>query len=116
MVSVVDINHLTIRAENFRKSKRFYDRLLGFLGFEREWEFDHTVGWNNGKTMFWIGGADAKGKKHKHRAGNIDFRHFRDVGGVVPVGTRRNVWSYRKTFSSPTHGHSTNLGHFAIKP
>jgi len=76
MAHVVGIDHLAIRVGNFRKSKRFYNRLLGFLGFELEWEFDHTVGWNNGKTMFWIGEADAKGKKQKHRIGSIGFHHY----------------------------------------
>jgi catechol 2,3-dioxygenase-like lactoylglutathione lyase family enzyme len=76
MARVVGIDHLTIRVGDIKASRRFYDRLLGFLGFDREWEFDHTVGWNNGATMFWIGEADAKGKKHKHRAGNIGFHHY----------------------------------------
>jgi len=76
MAHVVGIDHLTIRVGNFEKSKRFYGQLLGFLGFKLEWEFDHVAGWNNGITMFWIGEADAEGKKHKHRIGNIGFHHY----------------------------------------
>jgi hypothetical protein len=68
------------------KSKRFYDRRLGFFGFKLEWEFDHTVGWNNGKTMFWIGEGDARGKKYKYRAGNIGFHHY-----AFGLSTRRAV-------------------------
>ena len=86
MASVVGIDHLTIRVGNFRKSKRFYNRLLGFLGFELEWEFDHVAGWNNGKTMYWIAEADAKGKKHKHRIGNIGFHHY-----AFELGKRKDV-------------------------
>lgn len=76
MARVVGIDHLTIRVENFERSKKFYDKLLKFLGFELEWEFDHVAGWNNGKAMFWIGEADAEGKKHKHRIGNIGFHRY----------------------------------------
>ncbi|HUY68394.1 MAG TPA: VOC family protein [Alphaproteobacteria bacterium] len=86
MARVVGIDHLTIRVGNFAKSKRFYDRLLGFLGFELEWEFDHVAGWNNGKTMFWIGEADAEGKRHKHRIGNIGFHHY-----AFELGKRADV-------------------------
>ena len=86
MASVVGIDHLTIRVGNFRKSKRFYNRLLGFLGFELEWEFDHVAGWNNGKTMYWIAEADAEGKKHRHRIGNIGFHHY-----AFELGKRKDV-------------------------
>jgi len=44
MVSVVGIDHLAIRVSDLARSRRFYDHLLGFLGFEREWEFGEVVG------------------------------------------------------------------------
>jgi hypothetical protein len=34
------------------------------------------VGWSNGKTLFWIAAANAKGKKHKYRKGDIGFHHY----------------------------------------
>src|SRR5579863_3468069 len=76
MARVVGIDHLVIRVGDFERSTRFYDRLLGFLGFEKEWDLGRIVGWNNGRTMFWIGEADAEGKRHKHRAGNIGYHHY----------------------------------------
>jgi catechol 2,3-dioxygenase-like lactoylglutathione lyase family enzyme len=54
MARVVGIDHLAIRVSDFDVSRRFYDRLLHFLGFVREWEFERTVGWNNGVTMLWF--------------------------------------------------------------
>ena len=36
MARVVGIDHLAIRVSDFETSRRFYDRLLGFLGFVRE--------------------------------------------------------------------------------
>ncbi len=66
MAQVSGIDHWVIRIEDLEKSKRFYDNILGFMGFELEWEFDLIVGWNNGKTT-WTGEADEEGKKHPPR-------------------------------------------------
>jgi len=52
---VVGIDHLVLRVGDFARSKRFYDAVLGFLGFALKYEFDKTAGWSNGKTLFWIG-------------------------------------------------------------
>ena len=76
MVQVIGIDHLVIRVGDLERSKRFYDNLLGFMGFELEWEFDSIVGWNNGETMFWIGEADAEGKRRPHRRGDIGYHHY----------------------------------------
>src|SRR5215469_10412929 len=76
MARVVGIDHLAIRVSDFEASRRFYDRLLHFLGFVREWEFDRVVGWNNGVTMFWITEADAEGRKGPHRTGDIGYHHY----------------------------------------
>jgi len=76
MPKVVGIDHLAIRVSDFEVSRRFYDRLLGFLGFVREWEFDRTVGWNNGVTMIWITEADAEGRERPHHTGDVGYHHY----------------------------------------
>lgn len=76
MVRVVGIDHLVIRVSDFEKSKAFYGRLFGFLGFEVLGDYGDAIGWTNGKTRFWIGEADAEGKKHKYRIGDIGFHHY----------------------------------------
>ncbi|MGH7044091.1 MAG: VOC family protein [Acetobacteraceae bacterium] len=76
MVRVVGIDHLVIRVSDFAVSKTFYGRLFEFLGFELSDEYDDAIGWTNGRTRFWIGPADAAGRKHKHRAGDIGFHHY----------------------------------------
>lgn len=76
MVRVLGIDHLAIRVSDLERSRAFYDRLLGFMGFELEWEFDRTLGWDNGRTMYWITEADAKGRKHRHRTGDVGFHHY----------------------------------------
>jgi len=76
MPRVVGIDHLVISVGDFKRSKAFYGKLLGFLGFKLESSYPDMAGWSNGKTLFWIAAADAKGKKHKHRKGDIGFHHY----------------------------------------
>lgn len=76
MVRVVGIDHLAIRVSDLARSRQFYDRLLTFMGFVREWEFGEVVGWNNWQTMFWITQADAEGLKHPYREGGIGYHHY----------------------------------------
>jgi len=73
---VVGIDHLVIRVGDYEKSKAFYGRLFAFLGFDVSEEYEDAIGWTNGNTRFWIGPADAKGQKHKHRIGNVGFHHY----------------------------------------
>ncbi len=76
MVRVVGIDHLAIRVSDLARSKAFYDRILGFMGFVREWEFGEVVGWNNWETMFWITQADEEGLRHPHHQGGIGYHHY----------------------------------------
>jgi catechol 2,3-dioxygenase-like lactoylglutathione lyase family enzyme len=76
MVRVVGIDHISLRVSDFEKSKAFYGKLMAFLGFKVLDEYPDAMGWTNGKTRLWIGAADAEGKKHKHRIGNIGFHHY----------------------------------------
>ena len=71
---------------DFERSKRFYKKVLGFLGFKLKYEYGGAAGWSNGKTLFWIGEADAEGKKHPHRIGNIGFHHY-----AFELGKRKDV-------------------------
>ncbi len=76
MVRVVGIDHISIRVSDYRVSKAFYGRLFEFLGFEVSDEYEDAIGWTNGRTRFWIGPADAEGRKHKHRIGDIGLHHY----------------------------------------
>jgi catechol 2,3-dioxygenase-like lactoylglutathione lyase family enzyme len=73
---VVGIDHLVIRVGDLERSKAFYGRLLGFLGFEVLDEYADSIGWTNGRTRLWIGAADAEGRRRKHRIGDIGFHHY----------------------------------------
>jgi catechol 2,3-dioxygenase-like lactoylglutathione lyase family enzyme len=76
MPRVAGIDHLVVSVGNFARSRAFYDKVLGFLGFKRKYTFADTAGWSNRKTLFWITAADARGKKHKYRKGDIGFHHY----------------------------------------
>jgi catechol 2,3-dioxygenase-like lactoylglutathione lyase family enzyme len=73
---VVGIDHIAVRVSDFARSKTFYAALFEFLGFEVLDEYDDAIGWTNGKTRYWIGAADAAGKKHKYRIGNVGLHHY----------------------------------------
>ena len=76
MARVVNIDHISVRVSDFAKSKAFYAQLFAFLGFKVLDEYDDAIGWTNGKTRYWIGAADAQGKKHKHRLGDVGLHHY----------------------------------------
>ena len=86
MSRVVGVDHLVIRVSDYARSKQFYDRLFRFLGFEVSDEYDDAIGWTNGKTRFWIGPADARGRKHKHRIGDVGLHHY-----AFELRSRRDV-------------------------
>ena len=76
MPRVVGIDHLVLSVGDFARSKEFYRKLLGFLGFKLKHEYADMAGWSNGKTLFWIAAADAQGRKRKYRKGDIGFHHY----------------------------------------
>lgn len=76
MPEVLGVDHVVIRVGDYGRSKAFYGRLFAFLGFKVLGEYENAIGWTNGKTRFWIGPADAEGKKHKYRIGDIGWHHY----------------------------------------
>ena len=76
MPKIVGIEHIVLHVGDLDRSKKFYDAVLGHLGFKLEWEFDRVVGWDNGETMVWIRETDARGKKRKFRLGDIGIHHY----------------------------------------
>jgi catechol 2,3-dioxygenase-like lactoylglutathione lyase family enzyme len=76
MPRVVGIDHLVLSVGDFARSKAFYNKLLGFLGFKPKYEYEDMAGWSNRKTLFWIAAADDEGKRHKYRKGDIGFHHY----------------------------------------
>jgi catechol 2,3-dioxygenase-like lactoylglutathione lyase family enzyme len=117
MARVIGIDHLVIRVGNYARSRRFYDAVLGFLGFKRKVEYGKHAGWSNGKTLFWIGEADAEGKKHKHRAANIGFHHYafelarrQDVDDLYAVLQKHDVTVVDPPAEYPDYG----KGYYAV--
>jgi catechol 2,3-dioxygenase-like lactoylglutathione lyase family enzyme len=76
MARFVGIDHISIRVSNFAKSKAFYSGLFAFLGLEIMDAYADSMGWSNGKTRYWIGQADAKGRKYKPRVGDVGLHHY----------------------------------------
>lgn len=70
---VVGIDHISIRVSDYQKSKAFYAKLFGFLGFEISDEYPGTIGWTNGRTRYWIAGAE--GRK-SYNIGDVGLHHY----------------------------------------
>jgi len=75
MVTVVGIDHLSLRVSDFAASRAFYDKLMPFLGFEVLHDYEDTRGWTNGKTRLIITQAEP-GRNHAHRTGDVGFHHY----------------------------------------
>jgi catechol 2,3-dioxygenase-like lactoylglutathione lyase family enzyme len=76
MARVVGIDHLVLSVGDLTRSKDFYGKVLGFLGFRLKYDYEDMAGWSNRKTLFWISQADARGRKYKYRKGDIGFHHY----------------------------------------
>jgi catechol 2,3-dioxygenase-like lactoylglutathione lyase family enzyme len=70
---VVGIDHISIRVSDYDKSKAFYGKLFDFLGFGISDEYPGTIGWTNGKTRYWIAGAEGR---QKYRIGGVGLHHY----------------------------------------
>jgi catechol 2,3-dioxygenase-like lactoylglutathione lyase family enzyme len=75
MPRIVGIDHLVLSVSDFRRSKAFYDKVLGFLGFKRKYDYADMAGWSNGKTLFWIAAASPV-RKQRYRKGDVGFHHY----------------------------------------
>lgn len=87
MPRVVSVDHLSITVSDFRASKKFYGRLLKFLGFKVLDEYPDAMGWTNGITRLWIMKPDGSvAKPRKYRFGDIGFHHY-----AFRLGSRKQV-------------------------
>jgi catechol 2,3-dioxygenase-like lactoylglutathione lyase family enzyme len=49
------IDHVGINCTDFGKSQRFYDQVLGVLGYSRQLDVGEAIGYGrDGKPVFWI--------------------------------------------------------------
>jgi catechol 2,3-dioxygenase-like lactoylglutathione lyase family enzyme len=86
MNRIRNVDHLVISVSDFRRSKRFYSALFEFLGMKAMEEYEGAMGWKNGGSRFWIFQADAEGRKHKHRIGDVGLHHY-----AFSLRTRKDV-------------------------
>jgi catechol 2,3-dioxygenase-like lactoylglutathione lyase family enzyme len=86
MVQVLGVDHIVIRVSNYERSRKFYERLFGFLGFEIVGGFSEMTGWRNGRAAFWITAADPAAPARRHRDGDIGLHHY-----AFELSSRRDV-------------------------
>src|SRR3974390_2363619 len=76
MVQVLGVDHVVLRVSDYEKSKAFYGRLFGFLGFEMIGGFCDMTGWRNGTTAFWIAPVDPSAQARRRREDDIGLHHY----------------------------------------
>ncbi|HEY7457864.1 MAG TPA: VOC family protein [Xanthobacteraceae bacterium] len=76
MPRVVGVDHIALSVGDFARSRDFYGKLLGFLGFKVLDEYPEMMGWTNRRTRLWISQADAEGRLHRHRKGEVGLHHY----------------------------------------
>lgn len=117
MPNIVGIEHIVLHVGDLEKSRRFYDAVLGFLGFHLEWEFDRVLGWDNGETMLWIREAAPAARKRKFRLGDIGFHHYAfelarraDVDALHKLLLKQNIRIVDPPADYPSYGE----GYYAV--
>ena len=85
MPRVVGIDHLVLSVGDFARSKAFYGKLLGFLGFKLKHSYPDMAGWSNGKTLFWIAAGrrarqEAQISQGRYRLPSLRVRAFEPQG------------------------------------
>jgi catechol 2,3-dioxygenase-like lactoylglutathione lyase family enzyme len=86
MVQVLGIDHVVICVSDYERSKKFYDRLFNFLGFEIIDGFSDMTGWRNGATAFWITAAGSSAQKRRLHDGDVGLHQY-----ALELGSRSDV-------------------------
>jgi catechol 2,3-dioxygenase-like lactoylglutathione lyase family enzyme len=79
------IDHFGINCKEYAQSQKFYDRVLGVLGYSRQMDFGEAIGYGlEGHPDFWIAeGADMGPNRETHFAfaasGHEAVRAFHDA-------------------------------------
>ncbi|ORA66194.1 glyoxalase [Mycolicibacterium elephantis] len=76
------IDHFGINCADFEKSKAFYDKVLGVLGYTRQLDFQVAIGYGrDGKPDFWIADMNAGDAAGPNREVHFAFQAA-DTGAV----------------------------------
>lgn len=68
------IDHLGINCADWEKSKAFYDKVLGVLGYRRQMDFPVAIGYGAaGKPSFWIADMNAGDAAGPNREVHVAF-------------------------------------------
>ena len=69
------IDHFGINCADWDKSKEFYDKVLGVLGFTRQMDFQVAIGYGrDGKPDFWIADMNAGDAAGPNREIHVAFQ------------------------------------------
>jgi catechol 2,3-dioxygenase-like lactoylglutathione lyase family enzyme len=71
------IDHFGINCADWDKSKAFYDKVLGVLGYTRQMDFEVAIGYGkDGKPDFWIADMSAGDAAGPNREAHFAFQRL----------------------------------------
>ena len=115
MPRVIGIDHLVLSVSDLARSRDFYGEVLGFLGFKLTHDGGGFVGWSNGKTLFWIAQADARGvnaaPQGRRRLPPLCVRAREPQGGGRPRGVSRQ---HGMTVADPPDSYNGDDKYYAV--
>jgi catechol 2,3-dioxygenase-like lactoylglutathione lyase family enzyme len=69
------IDHMGINCADWDKSKAFYDKVLGVLGYTRQMDYQVAIGYGrDGQPSFWIADASAGDASGANREIHVGFQ------------------------------------------
>ncbi len=85
--------HVDIRVKDFKKSKVFYGKLLGYLGFKKIVLTRGFGGWDLNGQSFWVEQASGKHKNKKFHRKNPGLNHI-----AFAAVSRKAIDDFHKNF------------------
>ena len=69
------ISHVVVRSTDIKRSEKFYDTVLRFLGFEKIGSDESYAAYNHGKFSFWVLKCGSRFKKDRFARMRVGYDH-----------------------------------------
>jgi len=90
------IYHVDIVVSNFNKSAKFYDGLLGWLGYRRIFYEKGEAGWGIKGCNIWVGQCKEKFAQHGYHRKRVGVNHI-----AFHADSRKTVDQFYKEYLQP---------------
>ncbi len=114
-----EIHHVEINVSNLKRSCKFYQKFLGWLGYHRTLDDKEVVGWRRGNhSIFLVQSGSRFGRKGFHRK-NVGLNHM-----AFWLSSRKEIddlyrkhllrWRVRVLYGGPKEYPEYSKGYYAL--